>query len=204
MLMLKPVKLVERSCYTGNCLLIIFFPYLPGRGIFYRTPASTGRNKNKKLILQHCNAKPDSGVIIVLNRGNQLLLIFKPSIMSTTAVMSTKDIINSIIESFESNDVESVLNQMTDDVEWQMIGDKTISGKDEMRKFFADNGDMKMISSTKNHTIIDGDHVAVDGEVQCSKNGEVTDMYYCDIYQLENEQVKKMISYIVNKKKKNG
>jgi uncharacterized protein len=123
--------------------------------------------------------------------------------MSSTTAMDTKEIINSLIKSFEGNDIEAILNHMTDDIEWQMIGDKTISGKDEMRKFFADNEDMKMISSTKKHTLIDGDHVAVDGEVQCSKNGEVTDMYYCDIYQLENEQVKKMISYIINKKKKN-
>ena len=121
--------------------------------------------------------------------------------MITTTVINTKEIINSIIDSFENNEVEAILNHMTDDVEWQMIGDKTISGKDDMRKFFADNKDMKMISSTKKHIIIDGDHVAVDGEVQCSKDGEVMDMYYCDIYELENELVKKMTTYIINKKK---
>lgn len=116
--------------------------------------------------------------------------------------MSNKETIEKVIKAFENNDVEDILTQLTDDAEWQMLGDKTIKGKDNWRAFFAEHPEMTMVSSTTNHIIIDGDTAAVDGEVQCKdKDGNLFDMYYCDLYELQNTQVKKMITYSVNKKK---
>lgn len=42
------------------------------------------------------------------------------------------------------------------------------------------------------------------GEVLCrnSKSGEEYDMYYCDVYGLQNGKIKNMVTYSVNKKKK--
>ncbi len=115
--------------------------------------------------------------------------------------MTNKEIVLELIRAFDTSDTEAILKHLTDDIEWNIVGDQVISGKDEMQKFFANHADMEMITSTKNHIIIDGDQVVVDGIVQCSgKDDQVFDMHYCDIYELENGLVKKMTSYIVTKK----
>ncbi|WP_442590705.1 nuclear transport factor 2 family protein [Pedobacter sp. AW31-3R] len=116
---------------------------------------------------------------------------------------NTKEIIIELIEAFDKNDVPLILTYFTEDIEWNMVGDQTFSGKESIRKFFEVHPDMQMIASTKSHILIDGDHAAVDGEVQCIDKGTGIhhDMYYCDLYDLENGRVKKMTSYVVNKKK---
>jgi ketosteroid isomerase-like protein len=115
--------------------------------------------------------------------------------------MTNKETIEKVIKAFENNDVAGILAQLTDDAEWQMLGDKTIKGKDAWRAFFAAHPEMTMVSSTTNHIIIDGDNAAVDGEVSCKdKDGKQFDMYYCDLYELQNAKVKKMVTYSVNKK----
>jgi ketosteroid isomerase-like protein len=116
--------------------------------------------------------------------------------------MNNKEIIQNVIDAFDSNDVDGILDLLTDDVEWHMLGDQVISGKDELKEYFSKNAGMKLLSSTKDHIIIEGDRAAVDGNVQCAgKNGETMDMYYCDVYELEKGKVKKIVSYTVNKRK---
>ena len=116
--------------------------------------------------------------------------------------MNNKETIQQVIDAFDNNDVDSILDLVTDDVEWHMLGDQVISGKDKLREFFSKNAGMKLLSSTKDHIIIEGDRAAVDGHVQCAgKNGEMADMYYCDVYELEKGKVKKIVSYTINKRK---
>jgi len=104
-----------------------------------------------------------------------------------------------IVTAFDENDVETILNSVTDDIVWNMVGNETVSGKENLRKFFADHADMKMISSTKDHIIIDGDSACVDGYVHCSDGKDKNfHMNYCDIYDIEKEKIKKITSYCVN------
>jgi uncharacterized protein len=116
--------------------------------------------------------------------------------------MNNKETIHNVIDAFDNNDVDAILGLVTDDVEWHMLGDQVISGKDQLKEFFSKNAGMKLLSSTKDHIIIEDDRAAVDGDVQCAgKNGEIADMYYCDVYELEKGKVKKIVSYTINKKK---
>ncbi|MET1054729.1 MAG: nuclear transport factor 2 family protein [Pedobacter sp.] len=119
-----------------------------------------------------------------------------------TAVVNTKEFILSLIEAFDNNDVESILEHLSDDIEWTIIGHETLSGKNNIEEFFKAHPDMKMLSSTKDHMIIDGDSVAVNGEVDCvnESTGNRQDMFYCDIYDLKDGKVQRMTSYCVDKK----
>jgi ketosteroid isomerase-like protein len=109
--------------------------------------------------------------------------------------MTNKEIILEVIEAFDRGEGEAITKHMTDDVEWHMLGDQTYTGKEALKKFFADNTEMKVLSATK-------DHIIVDGQVQCTgPDGLFYDMYYCDIYELENFKVKRFTTYTVNKKK---
>ena len=115
--------------------------------------------------------------------------------------MSHRKIVMEIVSAFDNNDIEAILSCVTDDIEWHMLGDQTVSGKENLRQFFTDHADMKMVSSTKNHIIIEGDSVSIDGDVHCS-DGKTKDFHfhYCDIYDIENEKIKRITTYTVNKK----
>lgn len=117
--------------------------------------------------------------------------------------MNTKEIITAVIDAFDKNDVELILSYLTEDVEWNMVGDQTFSGKQSIRDFFSAYPNMQMIASTRDHFLIDGNTAAVNGNVQCEdkSTGVYSEMYYCDLYQLEGDKVKKMTSYVIPKKK---
>ena len=117
--------------------------------------------------------------------------------------MTTKEIVLQVIDAFDNNDVDKILNLFADDVIWTMKGSSlTISnGKDEVEKFLGGMDDVKVVSSTHDHIIVDGNKAAVDGFIQCkNKSGEEINMHYADFYELENDKVKIVTSYIVDKK----
>jgi len=116
--------------------------------------------------------------------------------------MSSKKIIMEIVTAFDNNDIEGILNCVTDDIEWEMLGENNLKGKETLRKFFSDHADMKMISATKDNIIIEGDRGSVSGSVQCSNGKDQTfNLYYCDIYEVKDNKISKIISYTVNKNK---
>jgi ketosteroid isomerase-like protein len=116
--------------------------------------------------------------------------------------MDTKEIVTAVIDAFDNNDVELILSYLTEDAEWHMVGDQTYAGKETIREFFTTHPDMKMISSTRENIIVEGNTAAVNGEVQCEEesSGAKHEMYYCDLYVLEGDLVKKMTSYVLPKK----
>jgi len=117
-------------------------------------------------------------------------------------LIDNKEIIIEFNVAFDKGVSNDIARFVTDDFEWHMLGDSVIKGKDNFLQFFVDHPDMKMISVTKDHIIVDGNTASLDGEVQCTdKSGKIYDMYYCDVYELENGLIKKMISYTVDKNK---
>lgn len=119
-----------------------------------------------------------------------------------TAVANTREFILSLIDAFDKNDVGQILSHMADDVEWHIVGNTKIAGKQGVEEFFKAFPDAQMITSTKDHIVIQGNTAVVNGEVQCGdpSSGVENDMYYCDIYDLEDGKVKKLTTYCVNKK----
>jgi ketosteroid isomerase-like protein len=117
--------------------------------------------------------------------------------------MTTKEIVQQVINAFDNNNVDKVLSLFADDVKWTMKGSAItiMNSKDEVGKFLGGMEDVKMVSSTKDHIVVENNTAAVDGLVQCrGKNGEEMAMYYADFYELENGKVKTLTSYIIDKK----
>jgi ketosteroid isomerase-like protein len=116
--------------------------------------------------------------------------------------MDNKEIIQEIILAFDNSDIETILRHVTDDIVWEMRDDKgmVVKGKENLLNFFSEYNEMRMVGSTKDHIIVDVDQVAVDGIVQMQgKDAVPFEMYYCDIYELKDGKINRMISY-VNKK----
>lgn len=115
---------------------------------------------------------------------------------------NNKEIIIAFNIAFDKGNSEEIAEFVTEDFEWHLLGDSVIKGKENLLQFFADHPDMKVITVTKDHIIVEGDTASVAGEVKCTdKTGQIYDMYYCDVYELTGGLIKKMISYTVNGKK---
>ena len=117
--------------------------------------------------------------------------------------MTTNEIVIQVINAFDNNHIDKILKLFADDVIWTMKGSTVTiaNGKDEVEKFLGGVEDIKIASSTHDHIIVEGNKAAVDGFIQCKgKVGEETNMYYADFYEVENDQVKTLTSYIVDKK----
>ena len=119
--------------------------------------------------------------------------------------MTTKEIVSQVIEAFDNNDVEKILSHFADDVVWTMTGTEItiMHGKAEVSQFLGGMEDVKMISSTRDHVIVEGNSAAVDGLVKCqNKEGKQFEMFYADFYELVDGKVKKLSSYIIDKNKR--
>ncbi len=116
--------------------------------------------------------------------------------------MNNKEITLQVADAFTRSDVDTILNYFADAIEWHMLGDKVYQGKETIKQMFTGDSSMKIITCTQDHVIAEGDTVAIDGYVECTgKDEKMIHMYYCDLYELEDGKVKKMISYTVDKKK---
>jgi uncharacterized protein len=115
--------------------------------------------------------------------------------------MNNREIIETLIKAFKNNDTETIINLVTDDFEWKMMGDQTIPSKDALIKFFSATQDLEVQSTTVDHIVIDGDKAVVTGDVVIAGPNNMKDSrYYCDIYILENAKLKQMLTYTVHKK----
>jgi|SRR5471030_1061601 len=114
--------------------------------------------------------------------------------------MNNRQVIAAITEAFNTNNDEAILTHMTDDVEWHMLGNNVMAGKQTIADFFKNNPQIKVINCTQDHFLVDGDQASVSGEIECSNNeGKPFKMYYCDIYELLNGKVKKMVTFGISK-----
>jgi|SRR5476651_2679290 len=113
--------------------------------------------------------------------------------------MNNREVIEAITEAFNNNNDEAIVSHMTDDIEWHLLGSNVMTGKQTIADFFKNNPQIKVISCTQDHFLVDGDQASVSGEIECqSTTGQVFNMYYCDIYELEDGKVKKMVTYGIN------
>lgn len=97
---------------------------------------------------------------------------------------------------FGKADMDGVLAQMTDDIVWEMVGDKTMRGKDEVLKALEE---MKAYTAEElniHHIITHGHTAACNGNFQM-QSGE--SYGFCDIYLFNNHsetaKIKEMTSY---------
>jgi uncharacterized protein len=133
-----------------------------------------------------------------------MLVTLLQTIYLKHTIMDNRTIIQAVIDAFDANNVEGILQHLTDDVTWTMVGDRVIETKEGMRKFLVEGADIQMVSSTKDNFIMEGDRAAVNGEVKCKNRntGDLYEMFYSDLYELKNGKINKMTSYIIDKKKK--
>jgi ketosteroid isomerase-like protein len=92
-------------------------------------------------------------------------------------------------EAFSMGDAQPAQDFIAEDIEWHIVGDRTIDGNAAVKEMCADaaaqgrpNFQNGRVIKAKNHLIVEGSDLD-------------TDMHYCDIYAIEKEQIAEITSY---------
>jgi len=102
-----------------------------------------------------------------------------------------KQLIRKIIDAIRKENQNIYMNYLADDIKWKIVGLPVIEGKIEfletMKELHLENFSTNKIKNI----VAEGEFVVVES---CGKNAE---NYFCDIYQLKNEKILGLTSYIV-------
>jgi len=99
-------------------------------------------------------------------------------------------------ETFAKGDIGTILDNVTDDIRWEIIGDTIIEGKEAFTQFLLEMESEGPVELSIRNIITHGEMASVDGTMTSRKGKSYG---FCDVYRLEgykNPKVKEMTSYI--------
>ncbi len=104
-----------------------------------------------------------------------------------------------IAENFSGGDFKAVYDYFSDNVQWTIIGDKTISGKDATITF-CDKMLVEIAGSTLTNcnTITGSDQVVVEGYCKYTDTeNKAMQVQYCDLYKFSDGKLEAITSYCI-------
>lgn len=113
----------------------------------------------------------------------------------------TKIAVERINEAFASGDVDYILENVTDDIEWTLIGQPPVQGKANLIDALQQMRHAGQSAITINSIITHGNEAAVEGTTTLTdESGKVTAFAFCDIYKLnrfKNGKFKTITSFMI-------
>lgn len=106
-------------------------------------------------------------------------------------------LLQKVNEAFAKSDIDFILKNVTEDIEWAAVGDFIIKGKKSFKKALEKMASDEPFQLTINHIITHGYSAAVDGLMKSSDGKRYA---FCDVYEfsgLKNPKIKKMTSYVI-------
>jgi uncharacterized protein len=108
-----------------------------------------------------------------------------------------KGIIEKVNAAFAEGSTEAFLSFCAEDVEWTMVGDKTVKGKNAIRKWMS-SMDSEPPRFTVNNVIAEGDFVMAHGDMTMKdKDGKAVPYAYCDIYRFRDYKIVELSSFVI-------
>jgi limonene-1,2-epoxide hydrolase len=111
-------------------------------------------------------------------------------------------------QAFVDFNTEFILNSVTDDIVWTMVGEDSVQGKSEFANVLENMKSENQQELVIHHIITHGSEAAVDGIVKAvNAAGEEKTYAFCDIYRFsgfKNPKIKEMISYGIEVKQNQG
>ncbi len=94
-------------------------------------------------------------------------------------------------------DFEGFLVHCTDDTVWNFVGEKTLRGKEAVRRWMAETYKEPPRFSVR-QLIAEGDHLAVIGDITLKdENGTDTTSSYCDVWRFENGRMAELNAFVI-------
>lgn len=115
-----------------------------------------------------------------------------------------EEFIRDFNEAFSKNDLDFILNSMTDDIQWNFIGEKTVQGKEAVKEFMEPMSKVETLGLELLNIITDVRTAAAHGKMKIKEpSGEIKSFGFADFYVFDGQKspkIKKMTSYVVANK----
>jgi len=125
--------------------------------------------------------------------------------MSTTKILSeNKSTVETYMNAFEKGDRNNVLSCLTDDVEWILPGAFHLKGKQAFEGEIRNDAFQGDPEITVTRMTEENDIVIAEGSVRAQKkSGEFINLAFCDVFEMQNGKIQKLISYLMEFKENN-
>jgi uncharacterized protein len=108
-----------------------------------------------------------------------------------------KQVLTQANEAIARRDFEGFLVHCTDDTVWNFVGDKTLRGKEAVRRWMVETYKQAPRFSVR-QLISDGDYLAALGEITLKdENGKDTTSSYCDVWRFENGRLAELHAFVI-------
>ena len=112
-----------------------------------------------------------------------------------------EEFIRDFNEAFSRNDLDFILNNMSDDIEWNFIGEKTVKGKSAVKKFMEPMKNVETLEMELLQIVSGERSAAANGRMTIKEpSGETKSFGFADFYEIEGlktPKIIKMTSYVV-------
>jgi uncharacterized protein (TIGR02246 family) len=109
----------------------------------------------------------------------------------------SKEIVAKVNAAFAENNMEGFLSFCADDIEWTMAGDKSVKGKEAIRKWM-ESMDVEPPQFTVDTVIAEGDSVVAHGNMTMKDaDGKTVPYAYCDIYRFRDDKIVELIAFVI-------
>lgn len=117
---------------------------------------------------------------------------------------TTEKFLRDINEAFASNNSGFIIENVTEDIEWSIVGDSSIKGKENFKKTLKDMEVPENMKLEISNILVQEEIAVVEGYIDMGKmSGKLKKYAFCDIYKLtgkEKPKIKELISYVIELK----
>lgn len=111
-----------------------------------------------------------------------------------------KETVNKYMQGFREGDHEAILECLTEDVEWYMPGYFRLFGKEAFDKEIENDAFTGRPVISISRMTEEKDVVIAEGSVQASfRNGDLLDALFCDVFEMREGKIVKLITFQMNK-----
>lgn len=111
-----------------------------------------------------------------------------------------EEFIRKFNEAFSINDLNFILDQMSEEIEWIFIGEKTMKGRKAVVEFMEPMKNIETLEMELHQVIIQDGTAAANGQMKIKEpTGEIKSFGFADFYEFSEEEtpkIRKMTSYV--------
>jgi uncharacterized protein len=108
-----------------------------------------------------------------------------------------KAVLTKANEAVSNGDHEGFLAFCTEDTEWNFVGDRTLKGKESVRRYMAEVYKEPPVFRVE-RMIAEGDWLTAIGEITLEDDGgKATDYAYCDVWRFRDGKLAELRAFVV-------
>ncbi|HSI69832.1 MAG TPA: nuclear transport factor 2 family protein [Gillisia sp.] len=112
-----------------------------------------------------------------------------------------EEFIREFNEAFSRNDLDFILEHMSNDIVWNFIGEKNIKGKEAVKEFMEPMKKIETLEMELQQIITHDGSAAANGRMKIKEpSGEIKSFGFADFYEFSKQnasEITKMTSYVV-------